>query len=206
MPDRLPRELRILYELTRVVETGPYSLAEVLERICTEVRKDFGFARVRFVRDDSRPALLDAALAERRAVVEDDRVAVPLLVEGRCLGFLVADRGGRQLDLDGNDLDLLSAIGLVAAVFIAKAEQYDELQRALEELRRVDQLKDEFVAVASHELRAPIAVVHGIATTLHFRGEELDHAQVVELRQALYEQSARLHELTDQLLDLSRLD
>jgi signal transduction histidine kinase len=206
MPDRLPRQLRILYELSRVVETGPYSLSEVLERICTEVRTDFGFARVRLVREDGGHSLLDAALVERRAVVEDNRVAVPLLVEGRCLGFLVADRGGRELDLDGSDLDLLSALGLVAAVFIAKAEQYDELQRALEELRRVDELKDEFVAVASHELRAPIAVVHGIATTLHLRGGELEDAQLVELRQALYEQSARLHELTEQLLDLSRFD
>jgi len=33
MPERLPRQLRILYELSRVVQTGPYSLLEVLERI-----------------------------------------------------------------------------------------------------------------------------------------------------------------------------
>jgi len=205
MPDRLPRQLRVLYELSRVVETGPYSLTEVLERICTEVQKDFGFARVRIVRDDGPRPLLDLARAERRAVVEDGRVAVPLLIEGRSIGFLVADRG-REHDLDTGDLDLLSALGLVAAVFIAKAEQYDELQRALDELRRVDQLKDEFVAVASHELRAPIAVVHGIAATLHLRGDELDHSQVVELRAALHEQSARLQDLTEQLLDLSRFD
>lgn len=206
MPERLPRQLRILYELSRVVETGPYSLRGVLERISTEVQTDFGFASVRLVREDGRRALLDAALRERRAVVQDKRVAVPLLVEGRCLGFLVADRGGRDLELDDGDLDLLSALGLVAAVFIAKAEQYDELQRALEELRRVDELKDEFVAVASHELRAPIAVVHGIAATLHHRSGRLEPAQLTELHGALYEQSARLQELTEQLLDLSRVD
>src|SRR5439155_9992798 len=179
---------------------------EVLERICTEVQTDFEFASVRVVVEDGRRALLDAALRERRAVVLDNRVAVPLLIEGRCLGFLVADRGGRELVLDEGDLDLLSTLGLVAAVFIAKAEQYDELQRALEELRRVDELKDEFVAVASHELRAPIAVVHGIAATLHLRGDQLDHAQLGELRRALHEQSARLQDLTEQLLDLSRFD
>src|SRR5438094_2366838 len=206
MPERLPRQLRILYELSRVVQTGPYSLLEVVERIGTEVKKDFGFATVRVLVDDGERALLDAALHERRAVTRDERVAVPLLVEGRCLGFLVADRGGRELVLDEGDLDLLSTLGLVAAVFIAKAEQYDELQRALEELRRVDELKDEFVAVASHELRAPIAVVHGIAATLHLRGDQLDHAQLGELRRALYDQSARLQELTEQLLDLSRFD
>jgi signal transduction histidine kinase len=199
MPERLPRQLRILYELSRVVEAGPYSLAEVLERICTEVRRDFGFASVRMAWDDAGPPLLEAARRERRAVVEGEQVAVPLLVEGRCLGFLVADRGRLDLGIAEADLDLLSAVGLIAGVFVAKAEQFDEL-------RRVDELKDEFVAVASHELRAPIAVVHGIAATLHLRGDELEHSQLVELRAALYEQSSRLQELTEQLLDLSRVD
>jgi signal transduction histidine kinase len=206
MPERLPRQLRILYELSRVVEAGPYSLAEVLERICTEVRRDFGFASVRMVWDDAGTPLIEEAGRERRAVVEDGQVAVPLLVEGRCLGFLVADRGGLDFGISEADLDLLSAVGLIAGVFVAKAEQFDELQRALDELRRVDELKDEFVAVASHELRAPIAVVHGIAATLHLRGDELEHSQLVELQSALYEQSSRLQELTEQLLDLSRVD
>jgi signal transduction histidine kinase len=207
MPERLPRQLRILYELSRVVEAGPLSVAEVLERICTEVRRDFDFASVRFASDGGdRRSLLDKALGERRAVVEGGRVAVPLLVDGRCLGFLVADRDGAELGLGADDLDLLSAVGLLAGLFVAKVEQFEELQRALDELRRVDARKDEFVAVASHELRAPIAVVHGIAATLHVRGDELDHSQLVELRGALYEQSSRLQELTEQLLDLSRFD
>jgi signal transduction histidine kinase len=206
MPERLPRQLRILYELSRVVETGPTSLAEVLERICTEVQRDFEFASVRLVSDDGQRPLLAAALRERRAVVEGRRVAVPLFVDGRCLGFLVADRDGAELGLTNDDLDLLSTVGLLAGLFVAKAEQFDELQRALDELRRIDLLKDEFVAVASHELRAPIAVVHGIAATLHFRGDELDRSQLVELQCALYEQSSRLQELTEQLLDLSRFD
>src|SRR5947207_11954515 len=77
MPERLPRQLRILYELSRVVQTGPYSLLEVVERICTEVKKDFGFATVRVLVDDGERALLDAALHERRAVARDERVAVP---------------------------------------------------------------------------------------------------------------------------------
>ena len=58
MPDRLPRELRVLYELARVVAVGPYSLDEVLRRICTEVKTEFGFADVRLVRGDD-DALLD---------------------------------------------------------------------------------------------------------------------------------------------------
>jgi signal transduction histidine kinase len=203
MPDRLPRELRVLYELSRVVAVGPYSLEEVMARITAEVRSEFAFADVRLVRV-GEDALFDAALAQRRAVVEGGRVAIPVLVEGRCLGYLVGD--GCPRTLDELDLHLLSAIGLVAGVFIAKAEQYEELQRALEELRRVDELKGQFVAVASHELRMPIAVVFGIASTIYHRGPELSPHQIADLRLALFEQSRRLRDLTEQLLDLSRID
>ena len=193
----------MLYELARVVAVGPYSLDEVLRRICTQVQTEFGFADVRLVRgaDD---ALLDTALVMRRAVAEAGRVAVPLLVEGRCLGHLVGE--GCSRELDELDLHVLSTVGLVAAVFVAKAEQYEELQRALDELRRTDELKDQFVSIASHELRTPIAIVYGIAQTLSIRGDGLPHAQMLELREALLQQSGRLRDLTDQLLDLSRFD
>ena len=81
-----------------------------------------------------------------------------------------------------------------------------ELESRLAELEKLDELKTQFVTLASHELRTPISVVHGIATTLHLRGNELAAEQLTDLRKTLYEQSCRLAELTDQLLDLSRLD
>ena len=81
-----------------------------------------------------------------------------------------------------------------------------ELEAKLAELEHLDDLKSQFVSIASHELRTPIAVVHGIAATLHFRGDNLSSEQKRELRTTLYLQSCRLGELTEQLLDLSRLD
>jgi signal transduction histidine kinase len=81
-----------------------------------------------------------------------------------------------------------------------------ELEARLAELECLDDIKSQFVSIASHELRTPIAVVHGIAATLHFRGDELTTEQKKELRSTLYLQSCRLGELTEQLLDLSRLD
>lgn len=168
---------------------------------------------------------LERALEERRAVCVEDAmaegaaprtilerfgatslVAVPLLIEGRCLGFIVADRAGQRFRLDKRALELLTALGLVAAVFIDRADQYAELQSALEELRTLDQAKSDFISIASHELRTPIAVVYGITSTLHLRGHELRRDQLVELRRTLYEQASRLQTLADQLLDLSRLD
>lgn len=249
MPERLSRELRVLYELARAVAAGPYGLDEILVRICDEIRADFAFDRALIARyreedrtahavvlqgidspgDDWLPVerfpLLERALETRGAVLAQDAaaeaalperiverfgvrsvVAVPLLVEGRVLGFLVADRRGEAFDLGARELELLTALGWIAAVFVDKAEQYTQLQEALEELRRLDRAKSEFVSIASHELRSPIAVVHGIASTLHARGDELPPGRLAELRGTLYAQTTRLRALAEQLLDLSRLE
>ena len=85
-------------------------------------------------------------------------------------------------------------------------DRIHELEALIAELEQLDEAKNQFVSLASHELRTPIAVVHGIAATLHFRGHELRDEQLDELRETMYLQSCRLVELTEQLLDLSRLD
>jgi signal transduction histidine kinase len=86
------------------------------------------------------------------------------------------------------------------------SDRIRELESRLAELEKLDEIKTQFVSLASHELRTPIAVVHGVAATLHLRGHQLSEEQIVDLRKTLYEQSCRLVELTHQLLDLSRLD
>lgn len=72
--------------------------------------------------------------------------------------------------------------------------------------RDADRLTYEFVSIASHELRAPIAVVHGIAATLDARVDELPGEQVHALLRQLVVQTDRLRDLADQLLDLSRIE
>ena len=72
--------------------------------------------------------------------------------------------------------------------------------------RDADRLTYEFVSIASHELRAPIAVVHGIAATLDARMDELPGEQVHALLGQLVVQTDRLRDLADQLLDLSRIE
>ena len=60
------------------------------------------------------------------------------------------------------------------------------------EARTANRLTYEFVSIASHELRAPIAVVHGIAATLDARVDELPDEQVHALLRQLVVQSASI--------------
>jgi signal transduction histidine kinase len=124
-------------------------------------------------------------------------------VDGETYASLVAVGKPR---IEPGELDLLSAFGLLAGLLVDKARRDAELDRALGDLRRADELKTDFISVASHELRAPAAVVHGIAATLVLRGPELAEEQRAQLRGALYEQSSRLRDLIEQLLDVSRIE
>jgi signal transduction histidine kinase len=123
----------------------------------------------------------------------------PLISEGNCLGFLACDRAGERFELDRGELDLLSMLGTLTAVLLEKAVEQSQL-------RRLNELKSEFIALASHELRTPAAVIYGISETLRLRGDEIPAASREELAQALYAQAGRLRHLVEQLLDLSRLE
>ena len=101
---------------------------------------------------------------------------------------------------------LLTSLGSLTALALERSRLFAQERAARLALEEADQLKAQFVALASHELRTPTAVVHGIASTLHLRGHALDDDQLRELRQTLFEQTDRLRRLVDQLLDLSRLE
>ncbi len=75
-------------------------------------------------------------------------------------------------------------------------------------LKDAERLKDEFIAVAAHELRNPMAAVRGFADMLT-RGRGKDAAPLtdwqLEALDAIDQSTQRLVELTDDLLDVARL-
>jgi len=126
-------------------------------------------------------------------------VIVPLLSEGRSLGFMTCDQRGEPFELDRSSLELLTTFGALIAAFLERAIAHGEL-------RRLNELKGQFAALASHELRTPVAAIYGAAQTLDLRGDDLTPEQRAQLREVLSQQSKRLFELVENLLDLSRLE
>ena len=125
-------------------------------------------------------------------------LGVPLIVRNEVIGVLHV--GTLHLhDFQDEDVELLQLVAERAAVAIEKA-------RVHEEMVRLDQMKLNFVAIASHELRTPATSVYGILTTLRARGHELQEDVRSELEETAWLQSDRLRRLIEQLLDLSRLD
>jgi two-component system, OmpR family, phosphate regulon sensor histidine kinase PhoR len=76
-------------------------------------------------------------------------------------------------------------------------------------LKETERLKDEFIGIAAHELRSPLAVVRGFAQTLivqtkRGKGPQLADWQM-EAIQDIDQATNRLAELTEDLLDVTRL-
>jgi signal transduction histidine kinase len=125
-------------------------------------------------------------------------LGVPLLARGAPIGVLhVGSLTKRKFTRD--DTELLQLVAERVGLAIERA-------RLHEEVVLLDQLKLNFVAIASHELRTPATAVYGVLATAVERADELETDTREELLRVGYEQSKRLARLLEQLLDLSRLD
>jgi len=73
------------------------------------------------------------------------------------------------------------------------------------ELRRLEQIRQDFVANVSHELRTPISSIKGYAETL-LEGALEDKDNAKEFISIIYQDSNRLASLINDLLDLSKIE
>jgi len=154
--------------------------------------------------------------ADRKAVILDDvdhadilnpilrekgiksMLGVPLLVGSNALGVLhVGTLVHRRFTPE--DVELLRLVADRVAVAIERA-------RLHERTVQLDELRENFVAIASHELRTPATSLYGVLKTLLERDEQLTEASRRELLRVGVEEGERLRRLLEELLDLSRLD
>jgi PAS domain S-box-containing protein len=72
--------------------------------------------------------------------------------------------------------------------------------------RRLEEFRDDIVAIVSHELRTPLAGVYGAAQTLAMRGADLSDAARQGLVDMIVEQSGRLSRILEEIVLTQRLD
>ncbi|MGH3070903.1 MAG: GAF domain-containing protein [Gaiellaceae bacterium] len=125
-------------------------------------------------------------------------LGVPLLVRDEVIGVLHVGVLKRR-SFTSDDVELLELVAARVALAIERA-------RLHEETLLLDQLRANFIAIASHELRTPATAVYGVLATLARRGDELPQELREELLRTGLEQGERLRRLLEELLDLSRLD
>jgi PAS domain S-box-containing protein len=99
----------------------------------------------------------------------------------------LADNYSPQVDDEGN---LVSVIANV---------------RDVTRLREADELKNTLLSVISHELKTPVSIIKGYASTLMRQDANWDKATLAEGLSIIEEEADKLNELINNLLDASRL-
>jgi signal transduction histidine kinase len=79
-----------------------------------------------------------------------------------------------------------------------------ELERANETLAQMDKTKSSFIQVAAHELRTPLTLLSGYTQILQTKAK--DYRDLEGISQGLLEGSARMQEVVNSMLDISRID
>jgi len=145
---------------------------------------EFPYTGERALPGVKRAAAGQSVLAEWRA---RDRAGRPIWVEASMRGFML-----------GGQVRVLAVLRDVSQ----RKRAEEELQQANAELQRLSRLKDEFLSMASHELKTPVTSIRILSELAARRPAEINPSHMA----AIARQSDQLARLVNDLLDVSRLD
>jgi signal transduction histidine kinase len=130
-------------------------------------------------------------------------LGLPLNSENGKIGALVFGRFGGPI-YSPDQLNLAEFIAAHIAQLLIRQRLVERVAN-LEAERRLQQLQDSFIANISHELCTPLGFIKGYATTLLREDAKWDDESRREFLTIIDEESDRLRELIDNILDSSRL-
>lgn len=130
-------------------------------------------------------------------------LGLPLYFKGQTLGALVFIRFGGPV-YSPEQINLAEFIAQHVAQLLQHNQLVDRIAN-LEARRRLDTLQEDFIATISHELLTPLGFIKGYTTTLLREDILWDEVTRREFLGIIDEESDRLRELIDNLMDSSRL-
>jgi PAS domain S-box-containing protein len=135
------------------------------------------------------------------SVVKEVDVLIRKKNGGEFPGILAASAWQQQ----GSSNNSSSSVSTVIGMAVTESSRLDREKREAEatnrELRRKESLKDEFIAIASHELRTPIQPILGLAL-LAKKGQISSE----EAWDSVLKEARRLTQLANDILDVSRIE
>jgi signal transduction histidine kinase len=132
--------------------------------------------------------------------------AYPLIVRDQLIGSMVIALGVEEQNISEYTKDLLDRLVQVIGIAMDNASLYNDLQDANNKLKELDKLKDEFVYLASHELRTPMTAIKSYLW-LALKGDAgvLNETQKLYIDRA-YVSTNRLIKLVNDMLNISRIE
>lgn len=131
-------------------------------------------------------------------------LGVPIVVDGERRGVIhVASQKSHYFTAE--DTSMLSLVAARVGLLIKNAELAEQESR-VRRLEAQQEARQEFLGIASHELKTPVAVLTAYTEVLMQRAEKSGDSQVLSILDRMNYQAERMIRLIDGLLDLRRIE
>jgi signal transduction histidine kinase len=161
-----------------------------------------------------KQTMRDANLTVILPLFEDDHIQGVLLLGEKKSGEIYSQQDIQVLEIFGPEVSVAiqnaKAYEEISRFNVTLKEEVDkatkDLQNANERLKDLDKLKDEFVSIASHELRTPMTAIRSyLWMALAGQGGELTDKQRFYVQRG-YNSVERLIKLVNDMLNVSRIE
>jgi signal transduction histidine kinase/HAMP domain-containing protein len=134
------------------------------------------------------------------------QVLTPFGAGAEPLGLIIAQRTTNTRRWSGAEIDALESIAADLGRGLNQARLYEAENRLVEDLRELDNVRSDFFATVSHELRAPLTTIEGYVEMLGDGEAGAVTPQQGKMLETIARSSVRLRSLVEDLLTLSRLE
>ena len=147
-----------------------------------------------------------ASLALRTLFGAEDVAALPVQSGDTLYGYLVTCAKPLEQRLRGEDeMHFLASMAAQIGSAVQNSKSFHSLEAQNLKLRQIDELKDSFLSITSHQLRTPLSIVKWILSILQTDPLLTDHERQQELVDQAYESNERLIHVVNDLLNVSRI-
>lgn len=161
----------------------------------------------------SPPLDQEAARANQSASGIKTSMVYPIVVKGKSVGSVIFSMVKDYSAVTGAEFDLIRGFTEIVGIAVQNAKLYSDLERlthsldeANKQLKNLDQLKDEFISVTSHELRAPMTAIKSYTwLVVNDKAGPLE-PKAREYLDKVYQSTERLIHLVNEMLDVSRIE
>lgn len=132
--------------------------------------------------------------------------SAPIVYRGKVIGVLVSGFSKPRVDISDEEKKMISSIADQAAIAIENAKLYEEIERANVKLKDLDKLKNEFLSIASHQVRTPLSIIKGYISLLRGKKAGELSKQQDRFMKNIQEANEQLINIINDFLNLSRIE
>jgi len=184
-----PPDLKAKTGLPNVLRTGKTEIYPIIDDYLLE----------RSARNKKELALL-------RKLQLTSVIITPIIAQGKTIGGITFITTQSRKRYSQSDAAMAEELASRASLAIENARLYRDMQKELAARKKLEKQKDEFIGVASHELKTPVTSIKSFAQILEYKFKKMGFAREAELLGKLDAQIDKLTALIGDLLDVTKIE